>query len=95
MIVRTAAEGASEEDLVRDVERPQAEWAKISREGREDFVRPTLVHGEPDLAIRVVRDVFNEDFKADRAGRRGLEHGFEYIEGVAPDLGARVSRARR
>ncbi len=75
VIVRTAAEGASEEDLARDVERLQAEWAKISKKAEKTSAAPTLVHGEPDLAIRVVRDVFNEDFKklivqGDEAWRR-------------------------
>ncbi len=63
VIVRTAAEGASEEDLTRDVERLQAEWETIQKKAAKTAAAPTLVHGEPDLAIRVVRDVFNEDFK--------------------------------
>ena len=62
VIVRTAAEGASEEDLTRDVERLQAQWHSISTKAKKTSAAPTLVHGEPDLAIRVVRDVFNEDF---------------------------------
>jgi ribonuclease E len=93
VIVRTAAEGASEDDLVRDVERLQAEWAKISKKAEKTSSAPTLVHGEPDLAIRVVRDVFNEDFtKLIVQGDEAWQTVSEYIEGVAPDLGARVSR---
>ena len=63
VIIRTAAEGASEAELTHDVERLQAEWASIQAKADQKKSAPTLVHGEPDLAIRVVRDVFNEDFK--------------------------------
>jgi ribonuclease E len=93
VIIRTAAEGASEEDLTHDVERLKAQWEKISKKAAKTSAAPTLVHGEPDLAIRVVRDVFNEDFKrlivqGDDAWRTVSE----YIEDVAPDLAERSSR---
>ena len=93
VIVRTAAEGASEEDLTRDVERLQAEWASIQKRAAKTSSAPLLVHGEPDLAIRVVRDVFNEDFKKLVVqGEDAWQTVSEYIEGVAPDLGERASR---
>ncbi|MGH8862734.1 MAG: Rne/Rng family ribonuclease, partial [Jatrophihabitantaceae bacterium] len=93
VIVRTAAEGASEEDLTRDVERLQAQWATISKKAAKTSSAPTLVHGEPDLAIRVVRDVFNEDFKTLVVqGEQAWTTVSEYVEGVAPDLGERVSK---
>ncbi|HLY33929.1 MAG TPA: Rne/Rng family ribonuclease [Jatrophihabitantaceae bacterium] len=93
VIIRTAAEGASEEDLTRDVERLKAQWESIQKKAQKTSSAPTLVHGEPDLAIRVVRDVFNEDFKrlvveGDDAWRTVSE----YVENVAPDLAERVSR---
>ncbi len=93
VIVRTAAEGASEEDLTHDVERLQAEWATMSKKAEKTSSAPQLVHGEPDLAIRVVRDVFNEDFvKLVVQGEDAWATIAEYIDGVAPDLQERVSR---
>ncbi len=93
VIVRTAAEGASEEDLTRDVHRLQAEWESIEKKAAKSSSAPTLVHGEPDLAIRVVRDVFNEDFKQLVVqGDDGWKTVSDYVEGVAPDLAARVSK---
>ena len=67
VIVRTAAEGATEEELARDVERLAAQWEDIERKAKTASA-PELLYGEPDLTIRVVRDIFNEDFS--QAGRR-------------------------
>src|SRR5437764_938586 len=61
VIVRTAAEGASEDELARDVQRLQAQWEDISAKAG-DGGAPVLLYEEPDLVIRVVRDLFNEDF---------------------------------
>ena len=93
VIVRTAAEGASEEELTRDVERLKAQWEQISKKAAKTSAAPTLVHGEPDLAIRVVRDVFNEDFK--RLVVQGddvWQTVSDYVAGVAPDLADRVGK---
>jgi ribonuclease E len=93
VIVRTAAEGASEEDLTHDVERLQAQWAAIQKKAGQTKAAPTLVHGEPDLAIRVVRDVFNEDFKQLVVqGDDVWATVSEYVGDVAPDLAERVSK---
>jgi ribonuclease E len=93
VIVRTAAEGASEEELTRDVERLQAQWEQISKKAAKTSAAPTLVHGEPDLAIRVVRDVFNEDFKKLVVqGEQAWETVSDYVAGVAPDLAERVAK---
>jgi ribonuclease E len=94
VIVRTAAEGASEHDLTNDVERLKAEWAAIeAKAAAKGSSAPMLLHAEPDLAIRVLRDVFNEDFRSvvvdgDEAWRQ-IE---EYVADVAPDLADRVSK---
>ncbi|MBW3659974.1 MAG: ribonuclease E/G, partial [Actinobacteria bacterium] len=61
VIIRTAAEGASEEEIAGDVRRLQAQWEVIQTKAAKGGA-PTLLHAEPDLVIRVVRDVFNEDF---------------------------------
>ena len=62
VIVRTAAEGASEDELTRDVERLTARWEDIEKQGRRRPARPQLLYGEPDLTLKVVRDLFTEDF---------------------------------
>jgi ribonuclease E len=93
VIIRTAAEGASEEELTRDVERLQAQWAEIERQRGTSKSAPKLVHGEPDLAVRVVRDVFNEDFnQLIVQGDQAWETVSDYVEKVASDLADRVSR---
>ncbi len=94
VIVRTAAEGAREEELRRDVERLAEQWTEIEEKvARGSSNAPMLLHGEPDLAIKVVRDIFNEDF-----GRLVVE-GDEawstieaYVSGVAPDLADRIEK---
>ena len=61
VIVRTAAEGASEEELVRDVNRLKAQWEDIEKKVKAGQA-PQLLYGEPDLTVRIVRDLFTEDF---------------------------------
>ena len=93
VIIRTAAEGATEDELTHDVERLTAQWTAIQEKARQPKAAPVLVHGEPDLAIRVVRDVFNEDF--DRLVIQGDEAWStvsSYVAEVAPDLRDRVSQ---
>ena len=93
VIIRTAAEGATEEELTRDVERLTGQWAAIQDKAAQSKSAPVLVYGEPDLAIRVVRDVFNEDF--DRLvvqGDQAWSTVSTYVADVAPDLRDRVSQ---
>ncbi len=93
VIIRTAAEGASEEELTHDVERLKAEWESISAKSESKKNAPALVHGEPDLATRVVRDVFNEDFKQLIVqGDEAWQTVSDYLADVAPDLAQRASR---
>jgi ribonuclease E len=93
VIVRTAAEGASAEELERDVVRLQAQWEDISRKAGA-VNAPNLLYGEPDLAIRVVRDIFNEDFtKLVVSGDEAWETLQGYMGHVAPDLVERLERA--
>ncbi|CAN5198850.1 hypothetical protein BH09ACT5_BH09ACT5_22330 [soil metagenome] len=91
VIVRTAAEGATEEQLTLDVQRLTNQWAEISRLV-ESQQAPALLHSEPDLLIKIVRDVFNEDFQrlvieGDDA-RQTIEG---YLRSVAPDLLDRIA----
>lgn len=92
VIVRTAAEGASEEDLERDVTRLQAQWEDIQVKAAEGGA-PVLLYAEPDLVIRVVRDLFNEDFKElVIQGDIASETVESYLGHVSPDLVGRVRR---
>lgn len=92
VIVRTAAEGATEDELARDVKRLQAQWEDIqAKAGRGGA--PVLLYEEPDLVIRVVRDLFNEDFRELVIEGEGAYDLVEsYLSHVSPDLVARLRR---
>ncbi|QAY73980.1 Rne/Rng family ribonuclease [Agromyces protaetiae] len=90
VIVRTAAEGATEEQLTLDVNRLIAQWSDISAQ-LEKVQAPALLHSEPDLLVKIVRDVFNEDFqKMIIEGDEARETIERYLRAVAPDLLERV-----
>jgi ribonuclease E len=90
VIVRTAAEGASEEELAHDVSRLSAQWESIDRRAKSANA-PDLLYSEPDLTIRVVRDIFNEDFsKLVVSGEQGWDMVDEYVRYVAPHLADRL-----
>ena len=92
VIVRTAAEGASEEELSRDVARLTAQWEDIAKKAKTGTA-PALLYGEPDLAVRVIRDVFNEDVnKLVVSGDDAWDMIQPYLGHVAPDLVDRLSR---
>ena len=92
VIVRTAAEGASEDELRADIDRLQSQWAAIEKKAKSASA-PALLQGEPDLAIRVVRDIFNDDFHSLVVqGDQAWETVSGYIGAMAPDLAAKVSR---
>jgi len=90
VIVRTAAEGATEEQLTLDVQRLTMQWAEISHLV-ETAQAPVLLHSEPDLLVKIIRDVFNEDFhKLVISGSDAQETIEAYLRSVAPDLIDRV-----
>jgi ribonuclease E len=90
VIVRTAAEGATEDQLTTDVERLQAQWALLQSES-EGAQAPALLHSEPDLLVKIVRDVFNEDFTKLVISGASAKHTIEnYLSQVAPDLITRI-----
>jgi ribonuclease E len=90
VIVRTASEGATEEQLTQDVERLKQQWESISKKV-EKSQAPVLLHSEPDLLVKIVRDVFNEDFqKMVISGDDVREVIVDYLSAVAPDLLERV-----
>ncbi|MCI7457216.1 Rne/Rng family ribonuclease [Actinomyces urogenitalis] len=95
VIVRTAAEGASEEQLRADVERLATQWAAIDKKSKQILSgsgrAPVLLKGEPELAVRVVRDVFNEDFrKLIVQGPDAWKTISEYVTELSPDLADRL-----
>ena len=95
VIVRTAAEGASQEQLTSDVERLVAQWEAIEKKAssvmKGSGKAPVLLKGEPELAVRVIRDVFNEDFrKLIVSGDRTWSTISQYIDEVSPDLAERL-----
>ena len=92
VIVRTAAEGATDEQLTLDVNRLTAQWSAVS-EIIESAQAPALLHSEPDLLVKIVRDVFNEDFhRLVIDGEDAEETIRTYVAAVAPDLVERIER---
>ncbi|WP_394279050.1 Rne/Rng family ribonuclease [Microbacterium sp.] len=92
VIVRTAAEGATEDQLTRDVQRLTSQWEHISKQA-ESGQAPALLHSEPDLLVKIVRDVFNEDFrKMLIQGEEAYQTITSYLNGVAPDLLERIEK---
>jgi ribonuclease E len=94
VIVRTAAEGASEAELRADVERLTTTWDRISTTAAaRSASAPVLLHGEPDMTVRVIRDVFTEDFsRLIVSGDQAWTEVKRYIDDVAPDLADRVEK---
>ena len=92
VIVRTAAEGATDSDLSRDVERLAKRWETIEKKSKSTKVlAPQLLYSEPDMIVRIIRDVFNEDFNSLVIdGDSAWDTIHEYVESVAPDLLERV-----
>ncbi|CAM2828568.1 translation initiation factor IF-2 N-terminal domain-containing protein [Saccharomonospora xinjiangensis] len=97
VIIRTASEGVTESELARDVRRLEAQWQVIKEKadaanGKKGSA-PVLLYEEPDLLVKVVRDLFTEDFsKLEIQGGTAWETIHSYVEHVAPDLLDRVKR---
>ena len=96
VIVRTAAEGASEDELIRDVNRLKAQWEVIEKKSKQGGA-PQALYAEPDLTLRIVRDLFTEDFgHLVVQGNGGQDDAFDaisaYVSHVAPHLAERVER---
>lgn len=94
-IVRTAAEGVSEKEIAADVERLHSLWEDIAQRTEEEKAskgaKPVTMYEEPDVLVRVVRDLFNEDFSTLVVeGDRAYDIVSDYVNKVAPDLAERV-----
>ncbi len=98
VIVRTAADGASETDLLNDITRLKAQWEAIQKKASQSSA-PMPLHAEPDLTLRIIRDTFTEDFSelivAAKPGRANAwKKIHDYIEQVSPALATRVTKWR-
>jgi len=94
VIVRTAAEGVSEEDLTNDVARLKAQWEDIyAKSQNPNFHAPAALYQEPDLAVRVIRDIFNEDFrKLTVQGSTAWDEITSYLGFIAPELTQKIEK---
>ena len=94
VIVRTAAEGVSEEDLTNDVARLKAQWEDINAKSQNpNFHPPAALYEEPDLAVRVIRDIFNEDFrKLTVQGSSAWDEVTNYLGFIAPELTQKIEK---
>ena len=93
VIVRTAAEGATEEQIRDDVRRLSKQWDDIEAKLSSTKNAPVLLRGEPELAVRVVRDIFNEDFaELIIEGNETYETVKAYVDELSPELSDRVTK---
>ena len=94
VIVRTAAEGVSEEELTADVARLKQQWEDIYQKSvNPNFHAPAVLYAEPDLAVRVIRDIFNEDFRHLIVQGEGVYNDItQYINQIAPELAIKIRK---
>jgi ribonuclease E len=94
VIVRTAAEGISETEIERDVKRLKAQWEDIEKKAKSGSTKaPAILYSEPDLTVRVIRDIFNEDFrKLIVQGSDAWDDIQNYISFIAPELSSRIEK---
>jgi Rne/Rng family ribonuclease len=94
VIIRTAAEGAPEAELERDVARLKGQWEDIEKKANNSSTSaPSLLYGEPDLTVRVIRDIFNEDFnKMLVQGDQAWDDIQNYIGHIAPELASKIEK---
>ncbi len=94
VIIRTAAEGASETELEADVSRLKVQWEDIDKQAKSSATSaPSLLYSEPDLTVRVIRDIFNEDFnKMLVQGDQAWDDIQNYIGHIAPELANKIEK---
>jgi ribonuclease G len=94
LIVRTAAAGASEKDLLADLEFLQRLWKRVQHQALE-ALPPEVIYTEMDLALRFVRDVFGEDFKRLLVDDKGVfEKVVSFLKKTSPTLTRQVQLYR-
>ena len=94
VIIRTAAEGAPEAELERDVTRLKEQWDEIEKKvNNSSTAAPSQLYGEPDLTVRVIRYIFNEDFnKMLVQGDKAWSDIQDYISHIAPELASKIEK---
>src|SRR6202023_120034 len=97
VIIRTASEGVKENDIRADVDRLQERWTKIDERAAEIKAKAagaaSALYEEPDVLVKVIRDLFNEDFsRLVVSGEEAWNTISNYVNSVAPDLVSRLNR---
>jgi ribonuclease E len=93
LIVRTAAEGATADELRRDVGRLMQQWERIDAQAKRSKA-PLLLYREPDMAVRVIREEFNKDYRGVVIDDHDLyEEVRDYVSSISPELADRVEFA--
>jgi ribonuclease E len=97
VIIRTASEGVKEDDIRTDVNRLQERWTEIEAKATEVTAKSAgaaiPLYEEPDVLVKVIRDLFNEDFSGlIVSGDDAWQTIDEYVNSVAPELAPRMSR---
>ena len=91
VILRTAAEHATEQELTADMTRLLDEWSRIET-AQKKASGPTLLYREPELAVRVIREEFNADYRGVMIDDRALyEEVRDYVAAFNPELADRVT----
>ena len=90
VIVRTAAENVTEEEITRDLSRLVEQWRQIEALAKSSKA-PALLYREPDMALRVIREEFNPDYRSVTIDDPALaDQVRDYVDSVSPGLGERV-----
>src|SRR6185437_13297279 len=97
VIIRTASEGVKEEDIRSDVNRLQERWTEIAERADETKKKAAgaavALYEEPDVLVKVIRDLFNEDFgKLIVSGDDAWATINEYVSAVAPELVSKLNK---
>jgi ribonuclease E len=93
LIVRTAAEGATADELRRDVARLTQQWDRIDSMAKGSRA-PALLYREPDMAVRVIREEFNRNYRGVVIDDRALfEEVRDYVSSINPELADRIEWA--
>jgi len=97
VIIRTASEGVKEDDIRKDVTRLQERWQQIEAKAAETKEKAAgaavALYEEPDVLVKVIRDLFNEDFAGlIVSGDEAWNTINEYVNSVAPDLVSKLTK---
>src|SRR6202011_1289627 len=98
VIIRTASEGVKEQDIRADVTRLQDRWAQIAAQAEETKEKAAgaavALYEEPDVLVKVIRDLFNEDFTGlIVSGDEAWGTINEYVNSVAPERLPRLAKS--